>query len=424
MTDKRLHLVFGVLLLLTAAGCMFDKSSKEADAGREDGLATLSEIPSENGADANAKTDIDNNANPNLTPVTETQSQAARIDSTVYASRQNAITRAVQSVSPAVVSITVTEVVQGGRRLAFDEFYGFFLAPGEEREFNSMGSGFIVSEEGLVVTNEHVASKHAKSIVVSLADGSQYEAELLGADELADLALLRIKADREFPYVQFGNSDEVLAGEWSIAIGNPFGLFEAAKPSVTVGVVSAIKRDFRPNPNEPRVYIDMIQTDAAINRGNSGGPLVNSEGEVIGVNTFIYTGGTSSGFVGLGFAIPSNRVKKIIGQLASSGEVKLSYNPGFETTPMTYRLAARYNLRAIMGLLVTSVNKDGPAYESGIMPGDIILKIGDERVQSQMHAQALMREYEEGDTMRVELWRKNQRYETEMVLRKKVESGR
>lgn len=412
---NKLHFVIGMLLLLTAGSCMFDKPPKDEAAGSENELSSFTE------------TDTANSRNSNLQPVEDARirnaNPQARFDSTIYASRHNAITRAVQEVSPAIVSITVTEVVQGGRRLAFDEFYGFFLAPGEEREFNNMGSGFIVSEEGLVVTNEHVANKNAKKIVISLADGSQYEADLLGADELADLALLRIKSDRKFPYVQFGDSDQVLAGEWSIAIGNPFGLFEAAQPSVTVGVVSAVQRDFRPDPNEPRVYIDMIQTDAAINRGNSGGPLVNSEGEVIGVNTFIYTGGTSSGFVGLGFAIPSNRVKKIIGQLASSGEVKLSYNPGFETTPMTYRLAARYNLRAIMGLLVTSVNKDGPAYEAGIMPGDIILKIGDERVQSQMHAQALMREYEEGDTMRVELWRKNQRYETEMVLRQKIKSG-
>ena len=345
--------------------------------------------------------------------------RAQQVDSAVYASRDNAITRAVRNVSPAVVSITVTEVVQGGRRLAFDEFYGFFLAP-QEREFNSMGSGFIISKDGLVVTNEHVAGKNARKIVVSLPDGSQHEAKLLGSDELADLALLKIQADREFPHMTFGDSDKVMVGEWSIAIGNPFGLFEAAQPSVTVGVVSATRRDFRPDPNEPRVYMDMIQTDAAINRGNSGGPLVNSQGEVIGVNTFIYTGGTSGGNVGLGFAIPSNRVEKIIDQLARSGEVKLSYDPGFETTPMTYRIAANYNLPAIMGLLVTSVNKNGPAYEAGVMPGDIILKIGDERVHSQMHARALMREYDAGDRMTLELMRKNKRYEAEMTLRPKV----
>lgn len=339
----------------------------------------------------------------------------------IYNSRHTAITEAVKKVSPATVSITVTEVRQGGRRLAFDEFYNrFFFAP-TEREFSSMGSGFIISEDGLVVTNEHVADKNAQKIMISLTDGTQYEAEILGADELADLALLKIKADRKFPYVEFGDSDKVMVGEWSLAIGNPFGLFEAAQPSVTVGVVSAVNRDFRPDPNQPRVYLNMIQTDAAINRGNSGGPLVNSAGEVIGVNTFIFTGGTSSGFVGLGFAIPSNRVEKIIDQLASTGQVSMAYNPGMETTEMTYQLVRKYNLPQVPGLLVTSVNKDGPAFECGIVPGDIILKVGNERVQSQMHLKALFREYAEGDTMRIELLREGKRYEANMKLRPKAE---
>lgn len=338
-------------------------------------------------------------------------------DTTIHASRKNAITEAVQNVSPAVVSITVTEVLEGGR--SYNQFFNqFFIVP--DREFSSIGSGFIISEDGLVVTNEHVASANAKKIVISFSDSSQYEAEVIGTDELTDISLLKIKADRTFPYIEFANSDNVIVGEWSVAIGNPFGLFKTAQPSVTVGVVSALHRDFRPNPDKPRVYLDMIQTDAAINSGNSGGPLVNSEGKVIGVNTFIYTGGTSAGFVGLGFAIPSNRVKKIIGQLATTGEVKMNYDLGLETTPMTYQLVAQNNLPAIMGLFVTSVNRDGPAFESGIMPGDIIIKIGEERVQSQMHAQALFREYEAGDTMKVELLRDNSRYEANIKLRSKV----
>lgn len=347
---------------------------------------------------------------------TTTQTNDAKISN----SRQTAITRAVRQVSPAVVSITVTEMVQGGRGIAFDEYYNRFLTVPLQREVRSMGSGFIISKDGLVVTNQHVANKNAKKVVVSMTDGSQYKAKVLGADELADLALLKIEADHEFPTVEFGNSDSVLVGEWSLAVGNPFGLFKAAQPSVTVGVVSAKNRDFRPDPNKPRVYMDMIQTDAAINRGNSGGPLVDSNGKVIGVNTFIYTGGTSGGNIGLGFAIPSNRVQKIIKQLADSGEVHLSYDPGFTTTQMTYQLAAKYNLPVVRGLLVKSVNKDGPAFKAGIIPGDIILKIGDEAIQSKMHAQALFREYDEGDSMRVELLRNGKRYETKMMLRKKV----
>lgn len=334
--------------------------------------------------------------------------------------RHNAITNAIQQVSPAVVSITVTEVMQGHKRLAYDQYYGFFLAPGRQQKFKSMGSGFIISPDGKVVTNQHVAGKNSRKIMVTLPNGKNYKAKLLGSDEFADISLLQIEADSTFSFVQFGNSDDVIVGEWSIAIGNPFGLFSDGKPTVTVGVVSATSRDFHPNPNEPRVYQDMIQTDAAINRGNSGGPLVNSLGQVIGINTFIYTGGTSNGFVGLGFAIPSNRVKKIIGQLEESGKVELGYDPGFELTPISQRLAINYGLPTTQGLLVVSVNKDGPAFQAGIMPGDIILRIGDERVVSKMHAWALFREYSEGDTMRVELLRKGQRYEAKMKLRKKV----
>lgn len=399
-------------LILMCSNCTTEngspRSSNTDQVNRASG-ATMSQVVS------------DSMEQPETEPEQPQPGQSKNADTQISSSRQTAITNAVKEVSPAVVSITVTEMVKGGRRLAFDKFYNQFFSVPIEREVSSMGSGFIISKDGLVVTNQHVANRHAKKCVISLPDGSQYEAEVIGADELADLALLKIKADREFPTVEFGDSDSVLVGEWSLAVGNPFGLFETAKPSVTVGVVSAINRDFRPNPNEPRVYMDMIQTDAAINRGNSGGPLVDSEGKVIGVNTFIYTGGTSSGFVGLGFAIPSNRVQKIIEQLQSSGEVHLSYDPGFNTVEMTYKLAAQYNLPAIRGLLVKSVNRDGPAFEAGIVPGDIILKIGRESVQSKMHAQALFREFQEGDSMRVELFRDGDRYETKMYLRKKVQ---
>lgn len=335
-------------------------------------------------------------------------------------SRSNAITRAVDKAEPAIVSITVTELQRGYTR-DFDSFFFRFFERPIQKEVQSMGSGFIISADGLIVTNEHVASKQAKTIVVTLTNGEEYEAELLGADEFADLALLKIKSKKDdFPFVKFANSDEVMVGEWAIAMGNPFGLFADGQPTVTVGVVSGTNRDFRPNPKEPRVYMDMIQTDAAINRGNSGGPLLNSEGNVIGVNTFIFTGGTSSGFVGLGFAIPSDRVQKIIGQLKDAGEVTLDFDLGMEYTQMTNQLVYQYGLPPIAGLFVTSVNKNGPAYESGVLPGDIITKIGNERVSSEMHARALMREFEEGDTMMLRLFREGKEYEAEMLLRKKA----
>lgn len=337
-------------------------------------------------------------------------------------SRRNAITNAVQKAGPAIVSITVTELQRGYTR-EFDSFFFRYFDVPIQREVQSVGSGFIISEDGLIVTNEHVASKNSKTIMVALSDGNSYEAELLGSDELADLSLLKIKDEsRTYPYVKFADSDNIMVGEWSIAMGNPFGLFADGQPSVTVGVVSAKERDFRPDPQDPRVYVEMIQTDAAINRGNSGGPLINSNGEVMGVNTFIFTGGTSSGFVGLGFAIPSNRVQKIISQLRESGSVSLDYDPGMKFVPVTRQLIMQYpGIPRVLGLFITEVNKSGPAYESGVMPGDVIVQIGDERVTSEMHAWALMREYEEGEKMELHLIRDNKQYKTEMTLRKRVQ---
>lgn len=346
-------------------------------------------------------------------------SEGQELDESVTKSRRNAITNAVDNASSSVVSVMSSKVV-ARRNDPRDEFFRYFFGEQQPQENNNMGSGFIISDDGLVVTNQHVVGSDPDEVMISTIYGETYEAELIGSDELTDLALLRIKSEEAFPFIQFSDSDEILVGEWAIALGNPFGLFEDGQPTVTVGVVSAKNRDFRPDPNNPRVYIDMIQTDAAINRGNSGGPLLNSKGEVIGINTFIYTGGTGSGFIGLSFAIPSNRIDKIISQLLSSGSVVLDYNPGMEFTSMTESLVYSYRLPYVQGLLVTSINKDGPAYSSGIMPGDIILKIGDERVVSEMHAWALLREYDEGDRMMIELLRENNHYETEMHLRKSV----
>src|SRR5690625_4099390 len=188
-----------------------------------------------------------------------------------------------------------------------------------------MGSGFIISEDGLVITNQHVVGNNPGEIELYTPSGESFEAELLGSDELTDLALLRILSDNTFPFLNLADSDDIIVGEWAIALGNPFGLFDEGQPTVTVGVISAKNRDFRPAPNTPRVYIDMIQTDAAINRGNSGGPLLNSRGEVIGINTFIFTGETSAGFVGLGFAVHSDVVERIVSRGMTRRSVNLEY---------------------------------------------------------------------------------------------------
>lgn len=392
-----------LFFFFTVTGCSFEQDADKEPTTPIASIGTLN----------TAKTDSENS------PDREKEDQQL---TTIDDSRRNAITNAVDKAGPAVVSITVTELQRGYTR-EFDSFFFRYFDVPIQREVQSVGSGFIISEDGLVVTNEHVASKNSKTIMVALSDGNTYDAELLGSDELADLSLLKIKdQSRSYPYVEFADSDNIMVGEWSIAMGNPFGLFADGQPSVTVGVVSAKERDFRPDPQDPRVYIEMIQTDAAINRGNSGGPLINSNGEVMGVNTFIFTGGTSSGFVGLGFAIPSNRVQKIINQLKESGTVSLDYDPGMKFVPVTRQLIIQYpNIPRVLGLFVTEVNKSGPAYECGIMPGDVIVQIGDERVTSEMHAWALMREYDEGEEMELHLVRENRQYKTSMNLRKRVQ---
>lgn len=343
-------------------------------------------------------------------------SVSAQGDESVMQSRQNAITRAIERISPAVVGITVTSVEQ--TRFT-DPFFDPFFLPHLEREFTSLGSGFILNKEGYVVTNEHVIGQNSRSIRVVMSDGKTYTANLVGSDEFTDIALLKIEADETFPFVELGDSDQVIVGEWAIALGNPFGLFDDGKPTVTVGVVSAVQRNFRPDPRDPRIYLDMIQTDAAINRGNSGGPLVNSDGKVIGMNTFIFTGGTSAGFVGLSFAIPSNRAAKIINQLAESHEVVLSFDMGISVRSIDRLTALQYNLPSL-GLLVISVNRDGPAFEAGVRPGDVITRIGNDMIYGEMHARALLGEYAEGNRMTIELVRGGTRYETNILLRRRV----
>ncbi len=364
------------------------------------------------------------NAQASFYQVTDTQkakNQLQASDNDITDSRQNAITKATAEVSPAVVSVSVTEVDQS---YDYDPFFGYYINPGRMRQYKSLGTGFIVSPDGLVVTNQHVVGKNPNKILVTF-DGKSYEAKLLGKDEYGDIALLKIKADTTLPYARFGNSSKTIVGEWCIAIGNPFGLFENGSPTVTVGVISAKNRNFRPDPNEPHSYLNMLQTDAAINRGNSGGPLINSLGQVIGMNTFIVTGGTSNGFVGLGFAIPSNKIVNIVNQLEEKGKVTLDFDPGFQAKPINLQTAYKYDLPIMQsGVYVYSVNRDGPAYKAGILPGDILWRIGDERIYSYTHFQALLREYKKGDTVHFVIFRRGNFYEATMTLTNKVDGNK
>lgn len=228
-------------------------------------------------------------------------------------SRENAITNAVLAVEPAVVSVNVikTQIVRGRIPSNFG-FFGFFDFFGPiQRQVQSIGSGVIYDPEGYIITNAHVVNG-ATAIKVVLPDQREFDAELIAIDDIHDVAKLRIRGNA-LPYARLGDSDKLMVGEWSIALGNPYGyLMNDSKPSVTVGVISALGRNISPQ-GDSNQYLNMIQTDTAINQGNSGGPLVNINGEVIGINTFIFS--ETGGNIGLGFAIPINTVKTIMAQI-------------------------------------------------------------------------------------------------------------
>ena len=304
------------------------------------------------------------------------------------ASRRTAVVTAVEHVSPAVVSISVvaTRVVRADPFAGMfrDEFFDRFYPGMEYRQHvSSLGSGVIVDAAGLVVTNEHVV-RDAERVTVTLTDGRQVPAKILGGSATYDLAVLKIDAEH-LPVAPLGDSDGLVVGEWAIAIGNPFGyLITDSQPTVTAGVVSATRRDIKSEATSTGVYKNMIQTDAAINPGNSGGPLVNGDGEVIGINTFIFTQG--GGSLGIGFAIPANLVRSVLAEIRAYGRVRIAW-PGFQVQPVTAYLAQRLGFREPGGLVVTRVDAGGPAAQVGVRVGDRIRKVNARVVNSVDDAQ-------------------------------------
>ncbi len=346
-----------------------------------------------------------------------------RIDATnsITNSRRNIITETVANVSPAVVGISVTEI-----RHYVDPYGSFFNDPffrqffGDRGDYSQkikgLGSGFIISPDGYIVTNDHVAG-NASEITVTLTNGEHYKAKIVGDDQVTDIALLKID-DTDLPYVNLGNSDSVIIGEWAIALGNPFGLFEINdKPTVTVGVISATGMNLEPLDN--RYYLNMIQTDAAINGGNSGGPLVNSLGNVIGMNTLIFTGGNGSqGSIGLGFAIPINKIKKIVKELKENGKVNRDFSVGLSIQSIDKGIASYYKLNTTKGVIVTQVYPNSPASKAGIKVGDIIVKVNDYVINDQQTMVGVFQEFRTGQTVKVDLLRDNKELTKEMTLEK------
>ena len=292
---------------------------------------------------------------------------APQVDADHY-NRETPVVKAVRAVSPAVVNISSQIQVRqaqnpfsGMAPPHLEWFFRDFFDPGWERRYRttSLGSGVIIDgERGFILTNAHVVAR-AGAITVTLMDERQFDAQLVGSDPDSDLAVLRIDADQPLPAVAMGRCDDLMIGETVIAIGNPFGFSH----TVTTGVISAVNRSFRADDRE---YYDFIQIDASINPGNSGGPLLNINGELIGINTAIYAKAQ-----GIGFAIPIDRAQRIVNDLINFGEVIQAWI-GLLVQPIDGQLAAYLNLPDSDGVFVRAVERDSPAEKAGIAPGDVI----------------------------------------------------
>lgn len=347
-----------------------------------------------------------------FSPIMAQSTQSTDKDPT--SSRENAITRSVQEISPSVVGINVTAVEERQSPFAtndpfFKQFFEnnpFFnqLFGSQKFEVQSLGSGFVVSPDGYVVTNDHVV-KDATKIIVTMTDGSKRSAKIIGHDDQSDIALLKIDGD-SLPYCKFGNSDSILVGEWVIAFGNPFGLFDINnKPTVTVGVVSSLGMNLSRTGSSN--YSDMIETDAAINPGNSGGPLVDADGKVIGVNTMIYTAGVSQAYIGYGFAIPINKVVRVVDELKKFGKVKHESWIGLDLQDVDENIAKYFGLSEPSGALVNEVQNGSPAAKSGFKQGDLILKYQGKPVHDSVALQSQLDDLQPGAKVKFEILREN-----------------
>jgi len=300
---------------------------------------------------------------------------AVRADA-ISDSRRNAIVIAIEKVSPAVVTLNVVEYQR--ERVVDPDFWGLFgpRYRTRDRAVEGIGSGFIFDPRGYILTNYHVIQDADEITSVTLPGGEQLDVELVGADERTDIAVVKARGDR-FPHIPLGSSNDLMIGEWVIAIGNPFGtMMRDPQPSVSVGVISANhRRVSREIGGGERLYQDLIQTDAAINPGNSGGPLVNAKGEVVGVNTMIFS--SSGGHQGLGFAIPVDRVKRVAEELIQFGRRR---NPwigihGEAVAALNPLSVRQLGLQVSSGVVVTEIYRSSPAFKAGLELGDVILKM-------------------------------------------------
>ena len=318
-----------------------------------------------------------------------------------------------QELTPAVVNISTTKEVEGREgpfsqlpkghplRRFFDEFMGSERQ--QKRKMSSLGSGFIIDRDGYVVTNHHVIAQ-ATEVTVILNDDTRLDAEIVGSDPKTDLAVLKVEAGRELTAVEWGKSAKAKVGDWTLAIGNPFGL----GGTVTAGIVSARGRDINAGP-----YSRFIQTDTSINRGNSGGPLFNMDGKVIGVNTAILS--PSGGSVGVGFALPSRVARPIVAELREDGKVVRGWL-GVAVQPLTQELAKGLDLPREEGALIGSVSDGGPAQEAGLKSGDVIVAMNGEPVSDASLLAWRVSQTDPGSDVQLTLYRDGEKMSTTVEL--------
>ncbi len=343
-------------------------------------------------------------------------------------SRRNILTETVSKVSPAVVGINVTEIRQYTYRDPFRQFFyndpffkQFFGDESGDRTYNQkvsgLGSGFLISQDGYILTNDHVAG-NADEIIITMTDGKHYKANIVGSDPVSDICLIKIEGDN-FPFIDLGTSEDIIIGEWVIALGNPFGLFEISdQPTVTVGVISA--KGMNLSPVNDRFYLNMLQTDAAINGGNSGGPLVNSLGEVVGMNTLIYTTGMSQGSIGLGFAIPIDKIKRIVDELKTHGKIERDFWTGIRVQNIDDGIARYYNLESNRGVIITYVENNSPASKAGLEVGDIIIKVDDFKISNDKILLGVLNEFRTNQSINLTILRNNKEIKNQLKLEKRA----
>ncbi len=322
--------------------------------------------------------------------------------------RKNAVVLAVEKISPAVVNINTEEIISQRSNPFynfgdnfFDEFFKDFF-PRRDYKRQSLGSGVIIHPAGYILTNEHVISRASK-IKVTLSNNQEYDARLVGSDSRLDLAVVKIQVDGSFPYVKMGRSDDLLIGETVIAIGNPFGLSH----TVTTGVISALNRTIK--GSDGKVYTEFIQLDASINPGNSGGPLLNINGELIGINTAIYQKAE-----GIGFAIPIDKAKRIVDDLIKYGEVHRGWL-GILVQDMTPQLIKYFGITSKGGVLVSKVFKGSPAYNAGLRESDIIISIDNSPITSREDYYEKISSYTVDDKLRIAFFRNGEKKEVNLI---------